>query len=813
MLKGKILRGLNKILLLSLVLFLLSAVQFPVNTLSATEQNKEITIDISYGYGNIAKGGRYLPIHVYYKNFTNEDFAGKVSIEFNEADNKKYAYEYNVNLEQKKSYLADYYIRISNEVNKIVVVLKDENKKTIIEKEVSLNMEANRSKIMVGLLSDSQNKLDYFDDVAINFGLLNLNTVNLAAGSFPKSSSGLEQLDMIIISNYRIRDLSTEQSRALMNWVKQGGVLVMGTGRRADDTIGRYAPELLEDIYDSPEMKTLNFTFNNESKSIDLYSTSINMHGGNVLLSDGDFPLITSVNKQKGLIAVAGFDFCDLNDFAAENTQFARYIISTVLGDERIETFSKQSEISDDTFQNIEPILNSSETNKLPPMTVYTLIFIAYVLLIGPISFIYLKDYGIAIYYRKIVVLMSLLLLAVIIIYNGRTRFTTTFYNYVTVYEAGDLDVSESTYVNLRNPYNKPYNVVIDSNYSVIPVIRDRSDVDDRRVLNKSTSVNIDNEEYTKNISLNHVGAFASNIWKLDKTIENLNNEGFTGEINFFDGSLSVEITNNYDYKVKNATLILYGKIALLGDFDKGETKQIDNCQFINIPLTDFDITSRIITGMVGETTINQNGSVNGMDTEKYMQLLNVSNFLSFYLGENSNGYTADARIIAFSDTALSNPIFFNNTMEGSGLTLLTSVIPVNSIDDGKIYRQSLLKMPIVLSGDYSYIDNALKSNEATVLEYFLGENINIAQVKFEQISDVFSDIRYSDSVKVFKGNIALYNFKTGNFDYISKNNFSILELLTYLSDTNTIRVRYSNIETGNLETALPMVSVLGVEK
>ena len=77
MLKGKILRGLNKILLLSLVLFLLSAVQFPINTLSATEPNKEITIDISYGYGNIAKGGRYLPIHVYYKNFTNDDFAGK----------------------------------------------------------------------------------------------------------------------------------------------------------------------------------------------------------------------------------------------------------------------------------------------------------------------------------------------------------------------------------------------------------------------------------------------------------------------------------------------------------------------------------------------------------------------------------------------------------------------------------------------------------------------------------------------------------------------------------------------------------------
>ena len=51
------------------------------------------------------------------------------------------------------------------------------------------------------------------------------------------------------------------------------------------------------------------------------------------------------------------------------------------------------------------------------------------------------------------------------------------------------------------------------------------------------------------------------------------------------------------------------------------------------------------------------------------------------------------------------------------------------------------------------------------------------------------------------------------NFDYISKNEFSILDLLIYLSDTNTMRVRYSNIENGDLETALPMISVLGVEK
>ena len=811
--KKKILKGLNKVLLVSLIVYLLLSGSIPINTFSATKEDEHITIDISYGYGNIAKGGRYLPIHVFYKNFEDENFSGKVSIEFNEADNRKYAYEYDVNLEGKDSVLSDYYIKISNKVDNIVVVLKDEQQEEIIKKVVSLNMAANQSKIMVGLLSDSQGRLNYFNNIAINFGLLSLNTVNLSAGSLPKSSSGLEQLDIIIISDFRIRDLSNEQSRALMDWVKQGGVLMIGTGTRADDTIGRYAPELLEDIYETPSIRTVNFLLNNEIKSVDLDSTYINLHGGNVIVSDDEFPLITSVNKQKGIIAVAGFDFCDLNQFAIENTQFARYIISNILGNERIEAFSNQSETLDDTFQNIEPILNSSEIKKLPPMTIYTLVFIAYILLIGPILFIYLRDCGLAIYYRKIVVLISLLLLAMIIIYNGRTRFSTTFYNYVTVYEAGDSDVSETTYVNLRNPYNKPYNVVIDSNYSIVPIIRNKTNIDERRALEKNTSVNIDNAELIKDISIKNVGAFSSNIWKMDKTIENLNNEGFSGDINFFDGNLSVEITNNYKHKVKNTTLLLYGKIAMLGDFDAGETKIIESCEFLNIPLTNFDITAKLITGMEEVSTINQNGSVNGMDTEQYMQRLNVSNFLSFYMMENSNGYTADARIIAFSDTALSSPIFYSDTMEGSGLTLLTSVIPVNSIADGVVYRQSLLKMPLILSGDYSYIDNALKSNQATVLEYFLGDDINIGEVKFEQISEVFSNPQYSDRLKTFNGNIALYNFKTGNFDYVSKNEFSLLELLTYLSDNNTMRVRYSNIENGDLETALPMISVLGVEK
>lgn len=43
-----------------------------------------------------------------------------------------------------------------------------------------------------------------------------------------------------------------------MNWVQDGGVLILGTGDRVDDTLGRFAPELLDDSYGTPNITHIN---------------------------------------------------------------------------------------------------------------------------------------------------------------------------------------------------------------------------------------------------------------------------------------------------------------------------------------------------------------------------------------------------------------------------------------------------------------------------------------------------------------------------------------------------------------------------
>lgn len=53
---------------------------------------------------------------------------------------------------------------------------------------------------------------------------------------------GLSLFDVLVVNNYKLRDLSGTQTAAIMNWVQDGGVLILGTGDRVDDTLGRFAP-------------------------------------------------------------------------------------------------------------------------------------------------------------------------------------------------------------------------------------------------------------------------------------------------------------------------------------------------------------------------------------------------------------------------------------------------------------------------------------------------------------------------------------------------------------------------------------------
>ena len=342
-----------------------------------TVQESPIQVAVSYGYDNFAKTNRHLPIRLGYSSHLTEEFNGQVKFMLNESDGEVYEYGFFVTIPAGGDRYIEYAIPLGLFTDFLHVYLSDAQGQTVWSKNIHLNMNKETARLMVGVLSDTPEELDYFDEVSIRHNLLKSKLVHLHSASFPQDIRMLDQLDVILINNYRIRDLSLPQSRTLMDWVKGGGVMLLGTGNRVDDTLGRFAPELLDRMYEAPRPADFNPTAGMEGMEgeqgsaavSDVAVVNFDLHGGSLLSSEGNMPLLSAANKGRGVIVAAAYDFSDLVSYGRKNKIFAENVLSLSLGKERINRISGESYgISFDRYMDIATMINSSDSGALPPM-------------------------------------------------------------------------------------------------------------------------------------------------------------------------------------------------------------------------------------------------------------------------------------------------------------------------------------------------------------------------------------------------------------------------------------------------------------
>jgi len=770
-----------------------------------------LSMDVTYGYENTAKDGRILPVTVKCTNGGN-DFSGDVEIRTRESDLDLYNYIFPVSIPAGETKTLSYWVPIGTGTDQIYVCMKDSAGKQITGKRVKLNISTGTPDLFIGLLSDNPDALNYLDNISINYGQLRTRIFRLEEETFPENEEGLDQLDVILISDYRIRNLNTARIRALMQWVQNGGVMILGTGSKADDTLGRFAPELLDDAYDDPELTSVDLneaagTQISGNNTVSIPCINVSLHGGRVVLTGSGIPLLSAVNKGKGMIAVSAFDFVDISEYAGKHSAWVNSVLSKLLGTSRMDALSAETYgTNSGEYWSAQSLISTGENSRIPDMDLYIIAIIAYILLIGPGLYLFLKgknaegNGGREVFYGKGVLILSVCFTAVIYLMGSRTRFRGTFYDYATILDSDEDSVSETTYLNLRNPYNTSYQVNVKPDYSVLPLTKAKTS-DSKGI--SLTGGETDNVEVLRSktetsISVADVGAFSSKFFRLKNSSDNTEGSCFSGNVNLFENGYSGTVTNHYPYAVKDAAILFYGKIIPIGDMAAGESKSIDSARLYNIPLNSSAAAANLITGS---------------DPVR-------RNLLSFYMENILSGYTADARMIAFPAEENNAGILENNELESSGITLLSSTIAVNSRQDKMIYRSALLRDPTVLSGDYMDATNSTYAGEPVVLEYSLGNDVIVDHVDFEMADPVFLNTESENRTNLFAGTVSLYNYSTGNFDEtdISKGSFSASELSDYISPGNTISIRY--VPSGNsgginsqLDTALPMLTFVGEVK
>lgn len=775
-----------------------------------------VRMDVSYGYEDSAKGGRYLPVHVTIENDGDTQVNGILEIKTRESDQTVYQYEYGVEVSAKNQETACYYIPLGTAADELVLSLTDEAENVILNKKVKLNVSRDVPELFVGILSDAPWELHYLNGVGISYSTLRTRTFELKGDDFPDEEVGLSQFDVLVVNDYKLRDLSGSQTSAIMNWVQQGGVLILGTGDRVDDTLGRFAPELLDDSYGTPTITHINLAEDFagiEEPGAGMLAIScvdVPLHGGNVILSSNGQPLLTAAAKEQGMVAVASFDLGDIAEFCEKQTSYVDYLFTNLLGEDRINQLAEVVYSGNSgRFWDVQSLINTGDVDKLPNLALFVGITGLYLLILGPGLYVFLRGRGLQTLYRKSVVILALGFSGLVYVLGMPTRFRSTFFTYAAIQDITDDYVTDTTYINIRNPYNRPYTVELNPGYRLLPITRSTQYTvgGDSLDTDEPYQIAIRTGEDALTIKGQNITAFAPRYFQLEKRSENTDQIGITGDVDYFEGQIQGTLTNRFSYPIENATLVLYGNMIQIGRMEPGETKNLADYTLLRYPLGDSYLAAEHISGEDTFATAD-------IRDKNYMLAVERSNLTRFYLDNYLNGYTADARVIAFSTQKEESRFLKNPSRDTYGITMLTQTVSINASNGDSIYRSVLMKKPKVVGGSYDADTNSMSGAEPLTLEYQFGTDIEVESLTFESVSEEFAGDDGNMS-HIFTGSIYFYNYSTGNFDKMELEGITLdVELLKpYLSPGNTLTVRYAYNGGGLDGIQLPMPMVAGRER
>ena len=759
-------------------------------------------IKISFAYEDTVRLGRYVPIHIKYEE--KKAFTGKVSIKTTTISEESYRYEYIVDIKENDSlgFKRSYYIPVDRTAELLLVEVYDNNNNLVAKRDISLDYSTEMSKIFIGVLSDTADSLSYFDNVSVNRGINISKVINLSTQTFPDNMAGLSQLDMVLVSNYSMQDLSDEQSRALMEWVKEGGIMLMGTGKRADDTLGRYAPELLDDMYGEVESYEIDMVSSlgiedPGNNIVTLDCVDVQLHGGNILVN-GDIPLLSSIDKVHGFIVVCAYDFVDVEAYANRNSEYAEKILSKIwTASSKTAENMGVSFLEEALFSAVEPVINLSLVSKLPSVILIILLMFAYVFFVGPVLYLILKHVNMEMHYRNTLVLCSLLFSVFIYMLYDRYRFHGVFYNYAAIIDIGEDIITEEVYLNLRSTDNKPYGISIAGDYDIVPV----SFYEGYNVNLDSSDISISYKGKENNININSDSPLLNNIFRLNRLKDNDKGYGIDSVITLYNDEVSGSVLNRCPYTVKNAAILMFGKLILLGDLEPGVSKDITGFKVYTVPVVYNDSIANMITGIK---------NYNPGSGDKYVQRLEYNNLIMLYMYLYYVGYKSNSRIIGFVDDNRIKDMIPDKELEKSGMNLLSFDVAINNSVNDRSYQSVLIKSPTIVGGGYDVRNNTMYGLDPVILEYQLGTDMDFDELHFEKLSDEVMDLSNSNEYASFKGEMSFFNYRTNRYEL--KDN-SILtytkeELEPYLSPSDTITVRYVDIS--NTAIVLPMLSVSG---
>lgn len=681
----------------------------------------QFEINVEFGYDNYVKSEHFIPVTIDCENM-GEYFSGEIKVVA--ADSfygDPVVYTQTIEIQERGQTEVCFYIPLSFYGTKLSVFLEADYGEEVYSKTFIPNVNISDD-VFVGVADEDFEALSYLSSFSFELSDINLENTAMKLFSFDISETSedmksLDLLDIIVIDDSDISALNDNQQDTLNYWVSQGGILLTGTKALYQK------PDY--DVWDYFHGKVISFQFD---------------------LSDASFTEQENASEIHDIIA-AEFSESDWERIAGMNYSFG--------------------------YSGLQNTLSNIMPEKIPNISAYVIILIAYIAIFLIIYFV-LKKIEKQQYIWISLPITAFLFMMLIFVISGKTRQNDPFLNYVSVVELGESKDIESTFIATTSPKNDAYGFSILNNYEV-RFLNDYSfstiaiNYYSTEVLNKDdykVSLTEDNESTL--IGVNNQKAFGSVTFEAEQLLDDV------GDINIeltYDGNgYSGTITNNTGYDLSDTGIITPFTALILKDLKSGEILEV----YIE---DDMYNSGQVYNYNSGEYLIPKTDD-NDSEYEAAMQV-SKRNILAEFAYSNIYDNEYKTYFVAFTDT-FTPQLVADINLNAAGNTLIAKEVNISFINDGVVNYPDASTFVTVLSGDTFKEDFCMYSQEVE-LAYNFDKKL--------QIDSLSVNINLLEKMDI---SVYFYNHVKETYEQIFMDGDAVINDLTpYLDADNQLTVRF----------------------
>lgn len=768
---------------------------------------EDIKISTEIGFNKVYRSGYETPVTITVEN-NMKDINGEIQIEIPSDIGAMgvdrvdiYAIAINHPKNTTKKYIMNIPIPSSLLNTKIRIV---EDNKTIKEQYMRIDRGIPEISMLAGIMSDNNANLTYLNGFTFkNFkGSLGVSTTYLNEENFSEDVDVMSAFNIIFMNDYDSSKLSDDQYKTLKRWVEQGGFLIIGTGPNGSKTL-----TVFKDDFITGERGGLVSVSGNklgEMVGADFRETievlDIKLAMGETILAQDGTALVQSINKGKGKVLLLSFDMGlqPIFSWSLNRTFIESLVQRTAPAVYAGQEFQKFMLMGRNNQYLIERALMTIPELSLPSYKVIIIIFVIYILLAAPVSYIILKKRDKRELMWAVVPALSLVFVAVIYFIGFGTRLTDPILNKVSIiYGDENGNFASKSFGGVFTPNKGDLVVEGVEGTKIKPLIFKNY------LIGGSPTWNEERKTETK-IMLSpksRLEFYDVGIWTM-KPISMDSNEEIKGsiisELSYVDSAFTGLIENSMDFDLEDCYIITSSEYMAIGDIKSGERKEITG-NAIKYYGNRYDLLNNMYD------TVLQRYEGLKMSEEEVIELRGQYQkkfILEYYLDSNSSSQIEGVKLIGWIPDSLGGNVKVNGKeVDSYEKSLFISDMKLIIRSGGEIelpwgYVKPFVKQDLS-RGSYEAYDNMIYGAGTIEVTYNIIENVIPERIQL-------SSERIDFNINQFIWNVEKNQWDSGDFvSFIIQGD----DIAKYVDENNILRFKF---ELNDSSFRLPQITVKG---